>query len=187
MRYNYAMKKAQTDTRRPIGPIGLLKEFNQSLGLIHHYLDQIINERQLLLGTPLSVELRRLYLPGRGNHLLETIQRQFQVEIKYTVTDSPPDKYKLIGLDEYINGLAFVSNNKAYSRKEVIELVANQRGAHTDEEIDPLHFESAFVDLPWGNPAQTKLFVPQDLHIMMQVGRQTLIVADKQLRVLSIK
>lgn len=181
------MEKAQKNTRKPIGPVGLLGEFNRSIKLIHHYLDQIINNKQLMLGTPLSVELRRLYLSGKGNNLLETIQTQFKITLEFWVTDKPPDKFKKVGLQEYINGLAFVSNGKAYSRRDIIDLVANQRGAHTDLNMDSLHFESPFMLLPWGNPAKTKLLVPQDLHVMMEVGLHTLKIADSQLRVLSIK
>lgn len=181
------MKKTLKGIRKSIGTIGILGEFNKSLGLIGHYLDQIINKRQLQFGTPLSVELRRLYLHGKGNHLLETIQTQFGVKVKYSVIDRPPDKYKKVNLEKYINGLAFVSNGKAYSRKDIVGLVANQRGAHTDEDMDLLHFESPFVLLPWGNLNKTKLLVPQDLHVMMTIGMQTLMVANSQLRVLSIK
>lgn len=179
------MQKPKKSSRKPIASIGLLGEFNVSIGLIHHYLDQIINNKKLMLGVPLSVQLRRLYLPGRGNNILEAIQKQFKVKLEYWVIDIPPDKYKKVGLREYINGLAFVSNGTAYTRKEVVNLVANQRGAHTDLDMDPLHFESPFILLPWGNPAKTKLLVPQDLHVMMEIGLHTLRVADKQLRVLS--
>lgn len=178
---------SQKNIRKPIGAIGLLGELNRSLGLINHYLDQIINKKQLQFGTPLSVELRRLYLSGKGNHLLKTIGKLFDVEVKFSVKERPPDMYKLVGIDEYMDGLAFVSNGKAYSRKRIIYLVANQRGAHTDENMDPLHFESPFIFLPWGNPAKTKLLVPQDLYILMEIGMQTLIVADRQLRVLLLK
>lgn len=179
------MKKPQNNIKKPIGLVGLLGEFNKSIGLIAHYLDQIINKRQLQFGTPLSVELRRLYLQGQGNHLLETIEKLFDVKVKYSVTKTPPDKYKKVGLKEYMNGLAFVSNGKPYSRKNIIDLVANQRGAHTDESMDILHFESPFILLPWGNPAKTKLLVPQDLHVLMEIGMQTIIVANSQLRVLA--
>lgn len=181
------MKNPQKNTRKPVGPIGLLAEMNRSIHLISHYLDQIINKRQLMFGVPLSVELRKLYLPGRGNDLLKIIQRQFGVKLQYSIIERPPDKYKNVNLEEYISGLAFVSNGKAYSRKDIVGLVANQRGAHTDQDMDAMHFESAFIDLPWGNPARTKLFVPQDLHVMMQIGMETLAVAEHQLRVLSVK
>lgn len=181
------MKNIQKETRRQIGAIGLLGEFNRSIGLIHHYLDQIINHKQLMLGTPLSVELRRLYLPGKGNDMLETIQKRFKVNLEYWVTDKPPDKYKKVGLKEYINDLAFVSNGINYSRKKIIYLVSNQRGAHTDLKMDSLHFESPFILLPWGNPAKTKLFVPQDLHVMMEIGLHTLKVVNNQLRVLAVR
>ena len=180
------MKKNRQNVKKPIGPIALLGELKRSIELIDHYLNQIIKERKLMFGMPLSVELRRLYLTGNGNLLLERIEKHFNVKLKYSVVERPPDKYKEVGLKEYIEGLAFVSNGKPYSRRNIISLVADQRGAHTDENMDLLHFESPFILLPWGNPAKTKLLIPQDLHVLMQIGMQTVIAANSQLRVLSI-
>lgn len=70
---------------------------------------------------------------------------------------------------------------------DVINLVADQRGAHTDDEADVFHYTSPFVQLPWGNPAKTKLLLPQDLHCLLSISQVTYGVADKQLRVLTLK
>ncbi len=135
----------------------------------------------------MSVELRRLYSPGQGNHLLERIEQKFNVKLKYPLKDKLPDKYKEVSLTEYINSLAFVSNGITYTKMEVINLVADQRGAHTDNVADALHYISPFIMLPWKNPAKTKLLLPQVLHCLLSIAETTYFVVDKQLRVITSK
>ncbi len=180
-------KNTQNQNRKPVGNMGLLSELNRSLYLIGHYSKQIIEEKKTVFGIPMSVELRRLYSSGRGNHLLKRMEQRFDVKLKYPLKIKPPDTNKQVSIDEYINSLAFVSNGIRYSKLEVINLVGNQRGAHTDDEADVFHYTSPFVKLPWGNPAKTKLLLPQDLHCLLSISQDTYWVADKQLRVLTVK
>lgn len=182
-----APRSTQDQNRKPIDDMGLLSELNRSLYLIGHYSKQIIEERKTVFGIPMSVELRRLYSPDRGNHLLRRIEQRFSVELKYPLKVKPPNTYEQVLIDEYISSPAFVSNGVKYSKIEVIDLVANQRGAHTDDEIDVFHYSSPFIKLPWGNPAKTKLLLPQDLHCLLSISQDTYWVADKQLRVLTMK
>lgn len=169
-----------------IDNLGLLTELSRSLYLIGHYSKQIIEAQRTVFGLPMSAELRRLYSLGKGNHLLKRIEQRFNVSLKYPVKYRSPNNYKLVSLDTYINSLAFVSEGTRYTKLEVINLVANQRGAHTANEIDSLHYVSPFINLPWGNPAKTKLFLPQDLHCLLSISQDTYMVADKQLRVLML-
>lgn len=163
-------------------PNDLLGELARILGLVSHYMEQLVKERKQLFGIPLSVELRKLYSQGTGNRLLERVQDQLGIKLRYKATHKPPDQYKEVEVKEYIDGLAFVSNGKAYTRIQVIKHIADQRGAHTDDNLKELHAISPGILLPWKNPAKTKLMLSQDLHQIMQIADKTLWVADKQLR-----
>lgn len=171
-------------TRMQIDELGLLTELSRSLYLIGHYSKQIIEKKRTVFGLPMSSELRRLHSPGQGNHLLNRVESRFNVKLKFPLMDKPPDVYKTVSIDFYINSLAFVSEGTAYTKLQVINLVANQRGAHTDNKLDTLHYISPFINLPWGNPAKTKLLLPQDLHCLLSISKDTYWVADQQLRVL---
>lgn len=172
---------------KPVGDLSLLSELNRSLYLIWHYSKQIIGERKTVFGMPMSVELRRLYSPDKGDHLLKRIEQRFKVKLHYPLKVKPPETYEQVSIDKYINSLAFVSNGTKYSKMEVINLVADQRGAHTDDVADVFHYISPFNLLPWGNPAKTKFLLPQDLHCLLSISQDTCWVADKQLRVLTMK
>jgi len=180
-------KDKQKKKRKPVDDLGLLSELNRSLYLIGHYSKQILEEKKTVFGIPMSVELRRLYSPDRGDLLLERIEQRFDIKLKFPLKVKPPDEYEQVSVSEYINSLAFVSNSVKYSKMDVINLVADQRGAHTDDEADVFHYTSPFVQLPWGNPAKTKLLLPQDLHCLLSISQVTYGVADKQLRVLTLK
>lgn len=179
--------KSRQQSKKSVDDLGLLSELNRSLYLIGHYSKQILEEKKTVFGIPMSVELRRLYSPDRGDHLLERIQRRFNVRLRYPLKVRPPDKYEQVSLDKYINSLAFVSNGVRYTKMEVINLVADQRGAHTDDKANVFHYTSPFFQLPWGNPAKTKLLLPQDLHCLLTISENTYWVAEHQLRVLILK
>lgn len=182
-----AHKIKQDNNRKPVDDLGLLSELNRSLYLIGHYSKQIVEEKKTVFGIPMSVELRRLYSPDNGDHLLKRIEQRFDIELKYPLKIKPPETYEQVSIDKYINSLAFVSNGTKYSKMEVINLVADQRGAHTDDAADVFHYTSPFIMLPWGNPAKTELLLPQDLHCLLSICQDTYWVADKQLRVLTLK
>lgn len=163
-------------------PNDLRGELSRSLGLISHYMDQLINEKRPLFGIPLSVELRKLYSQDRGDRLLERVQDKFNIKLKYKVIHKPPNQYKEVGIKEYINGLAFVYNGRTYTKIQVIEYVADQRGAHVDDNLNEFHLISRHIRLPWKNLSKSGLMLQSDLHQIMTIAEATLFVADKQLR-----
>lgn len=118
-------KIKQDKNRKPVDDLGLLSELNRSLYLIAHYSKQIIDAKKTVFGIPMSVELRRLYSPDKGDHLLKRIDQRFNIEFKYPLKVKPPETYEQVSIDGYINSLAFVSNVTEYSNMEVINFVAD--------------------------------------------------------------
>ena len=107
-------KDKQKKKRKPVDDLGLLSELNRSLYLIGHYSKQILEEKKTVFGIPMSVELRRLYSPDRGDLLLERIEQRFDIKLKFPLKVKPPDEYEQVSVSEYINSLAFVSNSVKY-------------------------------------------------------------------------
>ncbi len=168
--------------RHQISDKQLIQEFKNSIYFLGHYFNQIIESRILAFGIPMSVELRRLYSTKKGDNLLRRIEIKQDLSLKFRVSDRPPDKYKLVGIDEYVNDNIFFANGRNYTRIEIISLIANQRGAHTDDRPDVFHSISAGILLPWGNPAKTKLFLTQDLYGLVDTAYQTLTVVKEQIK-----
>jgi len=158
-------------------------EMGESIKNIDDFLGEIIKNKLTARIKPMSVELRKLLNPGgQGNFALQRAQERFGVKFNF------PDRSKTlprtviqVSLDEYINRMIFAIAGRPVTRIELVKLMANERGAHTDEWVDVLHRQSRGVILPLGNPARDKLFFEQNHYYLIEIGRTVVGVVSSQL------
>lgn len=115
----------------------LLKELNDTTDHITLLLSEILEKQKTSLVKPLSVDLRKLHSPTQGDDLLRRVEHTLQIKLSF------PDRSKRlpptiieVGLDEYRDGLVFALQGRKFSRLKLINLVAGQKGAHTDDFVE---------------------------------------------------
>ncbi|OGM80614.1 hypothetical protein A2366_04170 [Candidatus Woesebacteria bacterium RIFOXYB1_FULL_33_9] len=77
--------------------------------------------------------------------------------------------------------MIFSIGGRPVTRIEVVKLVADQKGAHIDDGIDPLHRQSQGTILPLGNPARDKLFFEQNHLYIIEIAKTIVQVVTRQL------
>lgn len=160
-----------------------LKELKDSISNIDGFLQEIVNNKTVERIKPLSVELRKLLNPGgKGNAVLQRAQNRFGVKFVF------PDGSKTLprtpikaGLNDYINRMIFAIGGRPVTRISLVKLVADERGAHIDDQADILHRQSQGVMLPLGNPARDKLFFEPNHRYLIVIAKTVSSVVKNQL------
>src|SRR3989344_937612 len=158
-----------------------INEFKQISERIDLYILEIIDRKNYSLASPLSVELRKLFLSGQGNDLFRKYQSAHEINLSF------PDRGKTlpphtvaVTLDEYIDNMIFALQGRVVTRKGLIEIVADERGAHYDEKADILHKQSGRIMIPVGNPSKTGIH-PQNISYLVQIGKVASKVIKEQI------
>lgn len=101
-----------------------------------YLMPQIENGNEFLVGL-LSVELRKLLGTKQGDDLMKRMEKMKGVKFEITINiDHPFLKPEKIGIDGFRNQMIFAISGRSFTRLELILIVANQEGAHLDEEED---------------------------------------------------
>ncbi|HCR35939.1 MAG: hypothetical protein UR33_C0006G0047 [Candidatus Woesebacteria bacterium GW2011_GWA2_33_20] len=160
-----------------------IEEIFDSISNIEFFLKDIIENNAVARIKPLSVEIRKLLNPNsNGDSGLKRVEHVIKRTFIF------PDRSKIlpptridVGLDEYINRMIFSIGGRPVTRIEVVKLVADQKGAHIDDGIDPLHRQSQGTILPLGNPARDKLFFEQNHLYIIEIAKTIVQVVTRQL------
>jgi len=160
----------------------LLQELKDVNGHIKLLLNEITQNKKTSLVKPLSVELRKLYSPTKGNNLLRRIEEVFQIKISFPDRGKklPPTTVR-VELDEYRNNLIFALQGRKFTRLRLINLVAGQKGAHTDDSVDKIHFQSERIMLPLGNLARGGVLLEQNTRYLVTIAMTTRRVINDQI------
>lgn len=158
-----------------------VEELKESLNHIRHYLE-LLKKGEYSYTKPLSVELRKLLCEGNGNELLKRIEQDFNLEIKFPVRVEPliPPTYRNTFIDEYLDEFRFFQEGEQYSRRRIIKMVADKKGAHLDETEKPFHQFEKKTFLPVGNPAKDSVY-PLATKYLIDIGKTTLQVCENWL------
>ncbi len=159
------------------------REIQDSISNIESFLKEIIDNKAIARVKPLSVELRKLLNPdSQGDDVLKRAEKKFGISFVFPDGSKTLPRTRIeVGLEDYINRMIFSIGGRPVTRIELVELVANQKGAHTDEKSDPLHKQSRGVVLPLGNPARDKLFFEQNHLYLIEIAKTVAQVVRSQL------
>lgn len=169
--------------RKKITEQELFQEIKDSTDNLKDFLIDITKDKKLSKINPLSVELRKLLNPkGQGDQLLKRAEDIFKIKLEFPDRSKtlPPTEIK-VPLEEYINRLAFSLGGRVVTRIDLIKLVADEKGAHTDENADILHTQSQGILLPLGNPARDKLFFEQNHRYLISFAYIVVTVVEEQI------
>ena len=160
----------------------LYQEIKDSSDNLRDFVGSIINDNKLAKIKPLSVELRKLLNPKEGDQLLKRAEDIFKINLQFPDHSKalPPTEVS-VSLEDYINRLAFSLGGRVVTRIDLVRLVANQKGAHTDENADILHTQSQKIILPLGNPAKDKLFFEQNYKYLLSFASTVIKVIEEQI------
>ncbi|MBI4129773.1 hypothetical protein HY468_00500 [Candidatus Roizmanbacteria bacterium] len=161
----------------------LLKEIEDSISNIESFMTDIIKNNSTARINPLSVELRKLLSPyTRGDYVLKRAEEKFGIKFLFPDGSKTLPRTRIdVGLEDYINRMIFSIGGRPITRIILIKLVADEKGAHTDEEKDPLHAQSQDVILPLGNPARDRLFFEQNHLYLVEIAKTIVQVVKNQL------
>lgn len=125
------------------------KEVRESLAHLDHYLG-LIQAGDASYIKPLSVELRKLLCKGRGNGLLERLSKECGINLDFQVRALPvmPPSYRTATLDEYLDEFRCHVGGETYTRRQLIHIVADKKGAHTEDEVVQLFEIEKYHSLP---------------------------------------
>ncbi len=160
-----------------------LKEVKDAVSNLKIFIEQITQQRNESLVKPMSVELRKLLSPyGRGNDLLSRIEKDQNINLVFPDgTKILPRTIENVSLDAYRNRMIFAFGGRPVTRLDLIHIIADEKGAHTDDVIDHMHVISQQVILPLGNPARDKLFFNQNTMYLLTIAKTVVGVAEDQL------
>lgn len=137
-----------------LGKDELLTELKDTTKHMELMLKEILENGNSSYAKQLSVDLRKLFSPTRGNDLLSRLEKLLQISLVFPDRSKTlPPQTIYVGLSEYRNRLVFALQGRSFTRLKLINLVAGQKGAHTDELADKLHYQSEKILLPLGNLA----------------------------------
>jgi len=176
------MPTTSNNPRIPLTTTDLFQEIEDIADNMKDFLNQIIRDKKTARIKLLAVELRKLLNPSeRGGSVLERAEEVFRITLKFTVSTLPPPNTKEVGLCDYIHGLAFALSGRRVERLDIIKLVADEKGAHTDPTADILHTQSKGIILPIGNPARDQLFFEQNQTYIISIAKTVLEVVKNQI------
>lgn len=166
----------------------LLQELKDVTDHITLLLDQILNKKKVFYTKAMSVDLRKLYSPTKGDDLLKRVEDIHH--IKFLFPDSrktlPPAIVK-VGLNEYRNNVIFTIQGRSFSRLKLINLVAGQKGAHTDGTVDKIHYQSERILILLGNLARGGVLLEQNAMYLVSIARTTVNMLNKFMLIHSSK
>ena len=156
-------------------------ELRESLAHIEHYLELLL-QGQYSYQKPLSVELRKLLCEGEGNFLLKKLEKDYGVIFKFSIRSEPlmPPTYKDATVDDYLNEFRFFQEGESYTRRRIIKIVADKKGAHLDDTEKPFHQFEKKTFLPVGNPSKEGVH-PLAAKYLVDIAKTTLRVCTEML------
>ncbi len=97
-----------------------------------------------------------------------------------------PPTYTDASVDEYIDEFRFFQEGKEYTRRDIIHMVADKKGAHLDDKEKPFHrFEKTTI-LPVGNPSKEGVY-PLGTKYLIDIGQTTLRVVGEYIEEIDTK
>lgn len=178
------MKKTNPHKTNAVGTAGRVQEAKDAANNLRVFIEQITSRRNESLIKPMSVELRKLLSPhGRGNDLLSRLEKELNITLVFSDrAKTLPPAMENVGLDSYRNNMIFAVGGRPVTRLDLICMIADEKGAHTDDMVDQMHAISQQVILPLGNPARNSLFFPQNTTYLLTVAKTVVGVIEGQLR-----
>lgn len=166
-----------------LGKEELLIELKNTLDHMELLLNEIIKNGNASYANQLSVDLRKLFSPTKGNDFLNRLENLLQIKLLFPGRSKVlPPKTIYVGLGEYRDRFIFALQGRSFTRLKLINLVAGQKGAHTDESIDKLHFQSEKILLPLGNLARGGSLLQQNARYLVEITQTTLKVLSEQIK-----
>jgi hypothetical protein len=153
-----------------------LAELRDSVKNLEYFVAEITKNEKYSLVKPLSVELRKLlYEGGRNNNLLGRLEKDLKIKIKFPCrTKSLPHKTIDCNIEDYRKEFIFKVSGRSFNRIDLIKMVANEKGAHIDDNEDPLHEISKKIFLPLGNPARGGSILDQNTMYLVSIAKITI-------------
>lgn len=160
-----------------------VQEAKDSMNNLKIFINQITLRHNESLVKPMSVELRKLLSPhGRGNDLLSRLEKEFNIKLVFPDrAKTLPPAIENVELDEYRNRMIFAVGGRPITRLELICMIADEKGAHTDNVVDQMHAISQQVLIPLGNPARDRLFFTQNTTYLLTIAITVVNVIEKQI------
>ena len=166
-----------------LGKADLLDELKDTTSHMELMLDEIIQKKNTSYAKQLSVDLRKLFSPTKGDDLLRRIENSLDIKLSFPDRSKKlPPKTIQVGLDEYRNRLSFALQGRTFTRIKLINLISGQKGAHVDDSADKLHFQSKKILLPLGNLARGGVLLEQNTRYLVLIAQTTLKVISQQIK-----
>jgi len=158
-----------------------LQELRDSIENLELFVSKILKDKKGSPIKPLSVELRKLCAKGEGNNLLKRIEDDMGTKLTFPDgSHTLPRTTIQVGIDDYLNRTIFAIKGRPITRIQLIKLVANQKGAHLDEQEDILHKQSREVVLPLGNLARGGVLLEQNIRYLVKIAQTITSVVNEQ-------
>jgi hypothetical protein len=161
-----------------------VREAKDAANNLRVFVEQITSQHNESLIKPMSVELRKLLSPhGRGNDLLSRLEKELNVNLVFPDrAKTLPPAMENVGLDSYRNNLIFAVGGRPVTRLDLICMIADEKGAHTDDLVDQMHSISQRIVLPLGNPARDGLLFEQNTTYLLTIAKTVAGVIEGQIR-----
>jgi len=131
----------------------LLQELKDRVDILEQNIEKVKIDKDFKYYTHIAVDLRLLLSSKNpGNNLLGRVLDAYGVKIMFK--DVRPWGEKEQTLEEWKNDVMFAINGSVFTRIKIIEDVADQRGAHFDNNANDIHHISKGIMLPFDNPAK---------------------------------
>lgn len=177
------MWRGKMTNKIKLGKEEFLIELKDTVKHMKLLLNEVINNGNISYAKQLSVDLRKLFSPTKGNNLLSRLEKLLQIKLVFPDrSETLPPKTIYVGLNEYRNRLVFTLQGRTFTRLKLINLVAGQKGAHTDEVADKLHYQSEKILLPLGNLARGGILLQQNVRYLVEIAQTTLDITSEQVK-----
>ena len=178
------MKNTNPHKTHVVGIIERIQEAKDGANNLRIFIEVIMTHHNESLIKPLSVELRKLLSPhGLGNDLLSRLEKELNVDLVFPDrTKKLPPAMESVGLDTYRNNLIFAIGGRPVTRLDLIRMIANEKGAHTDNLVDQMHTISQQVIPPLGNPAKDGLLFEQNTTYLLTIAKTVASVIETQIK-----
>ncbi len=160
-----------------------INELNESIDHIVHFIELIKNGNPTYV-KPLSVELRKLFSDGKGNQLLARVGEEVGLKVKFPIRVKKPlmpPTYTEVSVDLYLDEFRFFQEGKEYTRRDIIHLVADMKGAHLDDDEKSFHRFEKTTFLPVGNPSKGGVY-PLGTKYLIDIAQTTINVVPNYIK-----
>lgn len=165
----------------PINQTRFIKKIVNVNKSISYLINQIEDGNEFLIGN-LSVELRKLLNAKKGDNLMQRLEENLGIKFQLLANiDHPFLKPKQIGIDEFKNQLIFAMNGRPVTRMELINMVADQEGAHLDQREDPMISISESVVFAVGSQGKLKKPLSQKSLFIVESAKVLKMLLDNHL------